>query len=90
MGAWHGDTAANHMDLLSGCGRTCVFVLCLGTSFPLFHGPYDPKCSDNIDGALQYDNGYTYFFKRGLYYRFDDMKFKVLLIAHNEEDERIG
>ena len=52
--------------------------------------PVDPKCSDNIDGALQYGNGYTYFFKRGLYYRFDDMKFKVLLIAHNEEDERIG
>ena len=25
MGARHGDTAANHTDLLSGCGRTCVF-----------------------------------------------------------------
>ena len=33
---------------------------------------------DNIDGALQYDNGYTYFFKGGQYYRFDDMKFEVL------------
>ena len=32
---------------------------------------------DNIDGALQYDNGYTYFFKGGQYYRFDDMKFEV-------------
>ena len=42
----------------------------------------DPKCSDNIDGALQYGNGYTYFFKRGLYYRFDDMKFKVRAIVN--------
>ena len=25
MGARHGDTAANHTDLLSECGRTCVF-----------------------------------------------------------------
>ena len=25
MGARHGDTAANHTDLLSGCGRTYVF-----------------------------------------------------------------
>ena len=27
MGAQHGDTAANHMDLQSGCGRTCVFAV---------------------------------------------------------------
>ena len=27
MGARHGDRAANHMDLQSGCGRTCVFAL---------------------------------------------------------------
>ena len=26
MGAGHGDMAANHTDLLSGCGRTCVFA----------------------------------------------------------------
>ena len=32
MGARHGDTSANHMDLLSGCGQTNI-----GTSFPLFH-----------------------------------------------------
>ena len=32
---------------------------------------------DNVDGALQYDNGYTYFFKGSQYYRFDDMKFEV-------------
>ena len=33
-----------------------------------------------IDDALQYDNGYTYFFKQGEYYRFDDMRFKVQFI----------
>ena len=27
MGARHGDTAANHADLQSGCGRTCVFAV---------------------------------------------------------------
>ena len=27
MGAWHSDTAANHTDLLFGCGRTCVFAV---------------------------------------------------------------
>ena len=32
---------------------------------------------NDIDDALQYDNGFTYFFKAGQYYRFDDMKFKV-------------
>eukprot|EP00091_Calanus_sinicus_P007250 TRINITY_DN18211_c0_g1_i1.p1 TRINITY_DN18211_c0_g1~~TRINITY_DN18211_c0_g1_i1.p1 ORF type:complete len:117 (-),score=15.26 TRINITY_DN18211_c0_g1_i1:303-653(-) len=30
-----------------------------------------------IDDALQYNNGYTYFFKKGEYYRFDDRSFKV-------------
>ena len=32
---------------------------------------------DHVDDALQYENGYTYFFKQGKYYRFDDMRFKV-------------
>ena len=27
IGARHGDTAANHTDLQSGCGRTCVFAV---------------------------------------------------------------
>ena len=27
MGARHGDTAANHTDLQSGCGQTCVSVI---------------------------------------------------------------
>ena len=29
IGAQHGNTATNHMDmdLLSGCGRTCVFAV---------------------------------------------------------------
>ena len=27
MGARHGNTAANHTDLQSGCGRTCVFAV---------------------------------------------------------------
>jgi matrix metalloproteinase-14 (membrane-inserted) len=32
---------------------------------------------DHVDDALQYTNGFTYFFKDGLYYRFDDMSFRV-------------
>jgi hypothetical protein len=32
---------------------------------------------DNLDAALQYTNGYTYFFKRGHYYRFNDRTFSV-------------
>ena len=27
MGAWHGGTEANHTDLLSWCGQTCVFAV---------------------------------------------------------------
>ncbi len=38
---------------------------------------------DNIDDALQYTNGYTYFFKNGLYWRFDDRGFKVCLKPEN-------
>ena len=32
---------------------------------------------NNIDDALKYTNGYTYFFKDGKYWRFDDRAFKV-------------
>ena len=28
-GARHSDTAANHTDLQSGCGRPCVFAVCV-------------------------------------------------------------
>ena len=31
----------------------------------------------NLDDALQYENGFTYFFKGGLYYRFSDRHFRV-------------
>ena len=31
-----------------------------------------------IDDALQYNNGYTYFFKKGEYYGFDERSFKVI------------
>ena len=34
---------------------------------------------NNIDDALRYSNGYTYFFKDGRYWRFDDTKFKVCI-----------
>jgi matrix metalloproteinase-14 (membrane-inserted) len=33
---------------------------------------------DNLDAALQYTNGYTYFFKHGQYYRFNDRTFSVI------------
>lgn len=36
---------------------------------------------DNLDAALQYTNGYTYFFKRGQYYRFNDRTFTVIPIV---------
>ena len=32
---------------------------------------------DDVDDALQYDNGYTYFFKKGEYFRFNDRYFRV-------------
>ncbi|KAL1140593.1 hypothetical protein AAG570_000523 [Ranatra chinensis] len=32
---------------------------------------------DHLDAALQYTNGYTYFFKKGVYYRFNDRSFSV-------------
>ena len=36
---------------------------------------------NNIDDALRYSNGYTYFFKDGRYWRFDDTKFKASYIC---------
>lgn len=32
---------------------------------------------DNIDAAMQYTNGYTYFFKNDGYWRFNDRNFQV-------------
>ena len=32
---------------------------------------------NDVDDALQYTNGYTYFFKKGSYWRFDDRAFRV-------------
>jgi hypothetical protein len=34
---------------------------------------------NDVDDALQYSNGYTYFFKEGKYWRFNDKKFQVKL-----------
>jgi hypothetical protein len=42
---------------------------------------------DNLDAALQYTNGYTYFFKRGHYYRFNDRTFSVSLFAIMPQNE---
>ena len=38
---------------------------------------------NNIDDALRYSNGYTYFFKDGQYWRFDDASFKVRIESRN-------
>ncbi len=40
---------------------------------------------NNVDDALKYSNGYTYFFKDGRYWRFDDAKFKVGLYVYKEK-----
>ena len=32
---------------------------------------------DNINGALQWDNGRTYFFQQGQYWRFNDRRFAI-------------
>jgi Hemopexin len=33
---------------------------------------------NNIDAALKYSNGYTYFFKDGLFYRINDSALEVM------------
>ena len=43
MGARHGDTAANHMDLQSRCGRTCAWEFVSG--LPII--PWDRGCVNN-------------------------------------------
>ena len=40
---------------------------------------------NGLDGALAYTNGYSYFFKDGSYWRFNDRSFKVGVSATNHE-----
>ena len=44
---------------------------------------------NNIDSALKYSNGYTYFFKDGRYWRFDDTKFKVHMLITCTDTQNI-
>ena len=37
----------------------------------------DWSLPSGLDGALQWENGYTYFFRSGQYWRFDDTKFSI-------------
>ena len=43
----------------------------------------------NIDDALQYTNGYTYFFKNGRYWRFDDRGFGVSLSLPSKKNSQM-
>ena len=51
-----------------------VFKIFLLTVRPISNWEGIP---DDVDDAVQYDNGFTYFFKKGDYYRFNDRYFKV-------------
>lgn len=74
----------------------CVYVspTRLGTKFWKFDPAQKPPVTsaypkpisnwdgipDNLDAALHYTNGYTYFFKDGNYYRFNDRTFAVSVV----------
>ena len=49
-------------------------LICVLTFRPISNWEGIP---DDVDDAVQYDNGFTYFFKKGDYYRFNDRYFKV-------------
>ena len=49
-------------------------LICVLTFRPISNWEGIP---DDVDDAVQYDNGFTYFFKKGDYYRFNDRYFRV-------------
>ena len=45
MGAWHGNTAANHTDLQSRCGQPCVFAVRVWSNLCI--------CSPSVDELVR-------------------------------------
>ena len=45
---------------------------------------------DHIDDVINYSNGFTYFFKKGFYYRFNDGTFSVAKSAQPPYPRSMG
>lgn len=80
-------------------GRTLIRFFVVGSKFWKFDPTQKPPVSkaypkpisnwdgipDNLDAALHYTNGYTYFFKDENYYRFNDRTFAVSALTDNND-----
>ena len=66
------------LPVIRGISRCSKYIL-ISFQFNISFRPISnwEGIPDHVDDAVQYDNGYTYFFKRGEYYRFNDRYFRV-------------